>query len=180
MSPGEGRIAGFVRAARSLLLVQLLAGLLAVLLAIWAVVEVRGLAAERDRLRARVTELEAAGGQPQVAPVIVPPPGAPSYNGAIDLNQLPPVVEPLMGNEVTNLVEPPPSIDQPDIGNDMEEPPPPPRNEGPPSRWDCRGAAARLPRCQPAPSRPVIPLNQLTPRGEPLGAPANGLQPPRP
>ena len=55
----HGRIARFVRAARSLLLMQVAAALLAVLLAVWALTAVWEMAAERDRLRAENERLQA-------------------------------------------------------------------------------------------------------------------------
>lgn len=70
----ESRNLRFVRTAKRLLLFQVAASALAVGLAGWALIEVADLVDERDRLAARVAELEA---QPQADPLYpgdLPPP----------------------------------------------------------------------------------------------------------
>lgn len=61
------RMLRFVRAARALLWMQLAAALLATGLGVWAVVAVRDLALERDRLLAEVAEIRRARPAPAVA-----------------------------------------------------------------------------------------------------------------
>lgn len=71
---GEGRNARFVRTAKKLLLFQVAASALAVGLAGWAAIEVAGLVDERDRLAARVAELEARPPIDPLYPSEAPPP----------------------------------------------------------------------------------------------------------
>lgn len=170
-----GRIGRFVKAARSLLLVQVLAALLALGIAIWAVVEVRAMAVERDRLRARVAELEAqqaAAPATGAAPLLPPGPG-PLLNEVAPYD-LPPeaTLPPTLPD--ANVIAPtaPPVAAPPANQQQPAEETGPPRNP----RWDCSGANARLPRCQPLMERPTVPLNGLTPRGAPLGPTPGGNQ----
>lgn len=147
----DGRIGQFVKAARSLLLVQAAVALLAVGLSVWAFVAVRELAADRDRLQARVAELEAQ--QPAVAPAAAPPAELPPENNmtAPSSAVIVPVPVPVTG---TDPVPPPdpvldPPKDEPD-GN-------PPRAE-----QDCPGPnGTRMP-CRPRrwerPQRPLQPV----------------------
>lgn len=168
------RIARFVSAARTLLMVQVLASLLAVGVAAWAFVEVRGLAVERDQLKARVAELEA--GRP-IAPL---PVGEPVPLGPDPLlNQLPygvpqpgaEVLPPSVGPDVNTIVPvgPPSQAPAPaPVVNEQEAPEPAPEG-GPARRWDCSGANANTARCRPLMERPNLPLNSLEPRGPALG-----------
>lgn len=85
------RTARFVKAARSLLLVQLVAAVIAAALGVWAVVAVRDLASERDRLRAQVSALESAQPGPD-APSATPAGPTPS---PLDTEVRPPAILPM-------------------------------------------------------------------------------------
>ena len=153
-----GRIGRFVKAARSLLMVQLVFGLLAVALSVWAFIAVRDLATQRDQLQRRVSELENSRNQgmptqPVVAPVdptmapvpiMIPVPiGDPASN-----SQVP--VEPVPGT-------PPATGDQP---TDQEPTTQTPTQPNP--QPDCTGANAAQPRCRPGRwNRP--PVTRVTP-----------------
>ena len=183
-----GRIAAFVSAARSLLVVQVVAALLAVGVTGWAFFEVRGLVAEREQLRARVAELEAQAAQPQqpLAPVPLGP--DPTINQILppelmlppEMNETVPVTVPEVGN-VTTPVTPPGATVPP--GNTMTPQQPNRWNQQPPTtrpQLDCEGADRGRPGCRPLPERPPIQQlpDRLTPRGEPL-APQPQSTPPR-
>lgn len=162
MSVETGRIARFVSAARTVLVLQVLAALLAVGVAAWAFVEVRGLAVERDRLKARVAELEAQSGAMEPVGPALPLGPDPAFNQI-----LPPAPPPDM-----NLIAPPPPAPEADVpapvvppAANKQEPEP----AGPVRRWDCSGANAQSPRCRPPVERPKLPLNNLEPRGPALG-----------
>jgi hypothetical protein len=117
----RGRIARFVRTARTLLLVQLAAALLATTFAVWAVVLVRDLAAERDRLRERVSELQAQSNT--AAPPLTT--DMPSSGEAVAPLVLPvaiPVTDPLADTNTilpstalpdANVALPPPQVEVP-------------------------------------------------------------------
>lgn len=170
MSGPVTRIGRFVRAARSLLLMQLAAAGIAVALSVWAVLAVRDLATERDELRARVAQLEtqapANGGTPSQAPA--GPSASPLDNEVRPPTILPipiPVTGPASEPEVPEPTEPGAPPD-PATGEPGATTPP---------EQDCSGANARLPRCRrpgrwnprdPVPQRPVPPV-----RGEPLQPP---------
>ena len=184
------RIAAFVSAARSLLVVQVLAALLAIGVTGWAFFEVRGVIAERDELRARVAELEALQGtQPQMPVDPAPLPTDPLINQILPPDSLvPPEVQPIplpdagAGNAQTL----PPGATPP-VGTPPGTTSPP--GQQPPGRWpqqqqpttqpptrpqlDCNGADRDRPGCRPLPQRPPIePVpDRLTPRGEPLVPP---------
>lgn len=176
-----GRIAAFVSAARSLLVVQVVAALLAVGVTAWAFFEVRGLVAEREQLRARVTELEAQAAQPQ-QPIMPMPLGPdPTINQILPPDALvPEAVDPGLTTtpEPGNDVAPVDPAGTP--GNSVNPQPPsrwpqrPPVTTQPPTttppRLDCAGADRANPRCRPVPERPPIQQvpDRLTPRGEPL------------
>lgn len=139
----NGRIARFVKAARSLLLMQVAAALLAVLLTAWALTAVWELAEERDSLRAQVQSLQArqpvaaAGAQnvetsrplengvrpPAILPIAIPVPEVPP-----DVNLILP--DSNLAAPVTNQMVPPPTAT-------------------PPAQQDCSGANAGQPRCRP-------------------------------
>lgn len=167
----SGRIGRFLRAARSLLLAQAAAALLVLGLAVWAFVEVRELAAERDRLQSRVHQLEAkqppadplAGSPPVLPPEPLPP--RPFESGA------PPVAVPVpIPVEEPKTEEPAPK--------EQEAEPPPPAEE-PRTAPDCTGAAANSVRCRPGrwtrpPQRPVARPPIARP---PVTTPADGNQP---
>lgn len=143
----NGRIARFVKAARTLLLVQLLAALLAVALAIWAVTSVWELAAERDRLRAQLDAKQmsqAPAEQRQLA-------GDPILNQASSPTLLPipiPVIQPPAD---INTTLPPDAAPIPPATNEVE-----PEPETPSAGQDCTGPDATQPRCRPGRwSRPV-------------------------
>lgn len=170
------RIAAFVSAARSLLVVQVVAALLAVGVTGWAFFEVRGLVAEREQLRARVNELEMQAAQPQqpLAPVPLGP--DPLLNQVLPPEMLAPETGPVLP-DAGNVVVPttPPETTEP--GNSVTPPgrwdQRPPTTQPPtttPPRLDCAGADRANPRCRPAPERPPIQQvpDRLTPRGEPL------------
>lgn len=167
MSIETGRIARFVSAARTLLVLQLLAALLAIGVAAWAFVEVRGLAVERDRLKARVAELEAQSSAVQPLGPAIPLGPDPAFNQI-----LPPGPPPDM-----NLIVPPPVAPEADVAapvtppaaNKQEPQVAEPEPAGPVRRWDCSGANAQSPRCRPPMERPSLPLNNLEPRGPALG-----------
>ena len=173
------RIAAFVSAARSLLVVQVVAALLAVGVTGWAFFEVRGLVAEREQLRARVAELEAQAAQPQQPMLPVPLGPDPSINQILppevllppELNQSVPVTVPEVGNLTTPVT--PPGTTAPGNSAAPEQP----------GRWnqqqsqtptrpqlDCNGVDRGRPGCRPLPERPPIQRlpDRLTPRGEPL------------
>lgn len=177
---GPSRIARFVAAARSLLVVQLLLALLATGIAAWAFFEVRAMAAERDRLQARVAELEAAQ---RIAPVTIEGPiNPPLYAPPVDTQPppldtpppsllppagIPPSILPPTTTPPTTTTPPPTPLPAP--APDVVEPTPPLRTA--PVERDCSGPSSGRPGC-PAPlDRPVSePLpDNLTPRGAPLG-----------
>ena len=170
------RIAAFVSAARSLLVVQVLAALLAVGVTAWAFFEVRGAIAERDQLRARVAELEAQAAQPQQPLSPVPLGPDPLMNQVLPPEVLAPETGPILP-DAGNVVVPttPPETAEP--GNTVTPPgrwdQRPPTTQPPattPPRLDCAGADRANPRCRPIPERPPIQQvpDRLTPRGEPL------------
>lgn len=183
------RIAAFVSAARSLLVVQVIAALLAVGVTAWAFFEVRGLVAEREQLRARVNELEAQAAQPQqpLAPVPLGP--DPAINQILppdmmlppEINETVPVTVPETGN-VTTPVTPPGTAVPP--GNSVAPQQPNRWNQQPPTtrpQLDCDGADRGRPGCRPIPERPPIQQipDRLTPRGEPLAPQQPQGTPPR-
>lgn len=180
MIEGANRIARFVAAARNLMLLQVLAALLALGVAAWAFVEVRGLAVERDRLKARVAELETQ----QREPLPVPGPAVPLGPDPALNQMLPPgpppdynlILPPPVGTPDANLALPPPGTTPapPPAANVQEADEPAPT--GPVRRWDCSGANAQNPRCRPLMERPNLPLNSLEPRGAPLGPRPGGNQ----
>lgn len=136
----DGRIGRFVGAARKLLIVQAAVALLAAALSAWAYFEVRGLAAERDRLQSRVSQLEGQRMAPAALPVQAPvesPEGnlmtAPAASIIIPV----PIPVPVTG--------PDPEIDSAIAG----EAPPAPAGVTPAPEVDCSGANASLPRCRP-------------------------------
>jgi hypothetical protein len=180
------RIAAFVSAARSLLVVQVVAALLAVGVTAWAFFEVRGLAAEREQLRARVAELEAQATQPQQPLVPVPLGPDPAFNQILppdmtlppEINETVPVTAP-----EANVVVPttPPDTTTTPPGNSATPQQPGRWNQHPPTtrpQLDCDGADRGRPGCRPIPERPPIERlpDRLTPRGEPL---APQQQPPQ-
>jgi len=137
MSVERGQIGRFVRAARTLLLAQLAAAVIALAFAVWAVAAVSDLAAERDRLREQLAARPAGpaaaapgpldlppgenvGNAPVVVPIAVPIPEAPA-----DTNMILPGDPPLEGQV------------------------PPPEPEPTPPDQDCIGANADQARCRP-------------------------------
>jgi hypothetical protein len=125
MSGESGRIGRFVRVARGLLLMQVAAALIALALAIWAVVAVRDLAAERDRLRdelaaerSRQPELAAPSAPDQapigneVRPPAIIPMAVPVMPAAPDTNVL------LPGNLQIETGPPPPEAGPPAAGQE--------------------------------------------------------------
>ena len=102
--------ARFVRSAWALLGFQLLAAAAATALAVWAFAEVRILVEERDRLRARVVELEAAQPAPVAimpavpleAPAIVPDRVAPAPARPVVTEPSPPAVRPEPADQEKN------------------------------------------------------------------------------
>ena len=182
------RVTAFVSAARSLLVVQVAAALLAVGVTGWAFFEVRGLIVEREQLRARVAELEAQAVQPQQPLVPVPLGPDPTINQILppevlmppEINETIPVTVPETGN-VTTPVMPPGTTAPP--GNTATPQQPGRWNQQPPTtrpQLDCEGADRGRPGCRPLPERPPIQQlpDRLTPRGEPL-APQPQSTPPR-
>lgn len=162
------RIARFVKAARALLLMQMVAAVIATGLGLWAVLAVRDLATERDRLRAQVTALEQGrpGAEADVGAQATPDGPAPS---PLDSEVRPPAIMPVMIPIVSDAprdtpvpVEPPATAD-PATG----EPVTPPA-----TATDCGGP--NQPRCRPGrwsrgdprtvtpvnPSRPVPPSRE--------------------
>jgi hypothetical protein len=165
----NGRIARFVKAARTLLLMQLGAALLAVALAIWAVAAVWELAAERDRLRAQVHAMQsrqpaAEGGPLAENPVLneVRPPALLPI--AIPVSQVPPDVNMILPDAAAI----PPANDQ------ATEPVP----ETPPAGQDCT-ADPTQPRCRPERWRPPV-RQRPGPRVEPEPQQPPAETPPRP
>jgi hypothetical protein len=108
----EGLNARFVRTAKRLLLFQVAASALAVGLAGWAAIEVADLVDERDRLTARVAELEA---------VQLPPPD-PAY-------QVDEAPAPALTTELPTAPAPTP----PTPPRDAKQPPPPQPPSPPPA-----------------------------------------------
>jgi|GEM_PF-5114681 len=165
----NGRIGRFVGAARKLLLMQLAAALLAVLLALWAVFAVWELAAERDRLRAQLSEAPPAPAAaaaamsntataldnevrpPAILPILIPMPEAPP-----DVNMIVPELNGVA--PVTNQVAPPPA--------------------DPPAEQECTGANANQVRCRPGRwSRPIP--QRPVPRTQPEAQPDPPSTPPK-
>lgn len=162
----NGRIARFVKAARALLLMQLVAALLAVALAIWAVTAVWALAAERDRLRAQVDAMQSRQPTSEEAPLAENP----ALNEvrtpiilpiAIPISQAPP--------EATTI---PPDAAALPPGNDQvtdpapEPPPPGPDCAADPTQPGCRSDRWRPPVRQ-RPGRGVEPDAQQPPAETP-------------
>jgi hypothetical protein len=145
----EGRIGRFLRAARTLFLMQLAAGVLALALAVWAVVAVRDLAAERDRLQSQLADLRA---RPQPMEVLPTAPAEATQNG------LPGVREPLAN---------PPAELRPDAPEPTDLPPRPvitPRV--PPAGLepdDPDGPPIQTP-TRPTPQQPTVPPSRYPTR----------------
>lgn len=167
-SADPGRIARFVRAARSLIWLQLALAALALAVTAWGVFAVRGLVVERDRLVNRIGELETAVNEAQAnaanAAVAIPTPlpPEPDYN----------LMTPTAPVPDANLQVPPPPIDDMPIGNEAlpgRDVPGRgiPGREGRPE--DCTGRFASLPQCRREPVPLYNPRDDLTPRGPPLG-----------
>ena len=136
----HGRIARFVKAARSLLLMQLGAALFALLLAGWALIAVWELAAERDRLREQVQALQSR--QPAPAAETVQTPG-PMQNGVRPPAILPIAIPvPEVAPDV-NMIVPGANSTAPTTNQATE-----PTTE-PPAEPDCSGANAGEPGCLP-------------------------------
>jgi hypothetical protein len=136
----DGRVGRFVKTARTLLIVQLAAALLAAGLSIWAFVEVREMAAERDRLQERVAELERDQAAKDALSTGLPADAMPAVNGvAPEIPFAIPVPVP-MTDPLTTPVEPVMPV-EPAAGPPVEPP-----ASGP----DCSGANAALPRCRPS------------------------------
>ena len=168
-----GRIGRFVKAARSLLLLQLTAGVLAIALSVWAFVAVRDLAAQRDQLQSRVAELEnqrtmgmpsqpvapTDGSVMTAAPILIPIPiGEAAGNVQVPVETAPPT--PPAGTTA-------PTEQQPS-GQTPTQP-----NPG----QDCSGANADQPRCRPGRwNRPVLtrPIPRVAPEPQ---RPGNQQQP---
>jgi len=154
----EGRIGRFVKAARSLLIVQAVAALLAVALSIWAFVEVREMAAERDRLQTHVLELERDRAAHEALSTGLPPDAIPMSNlGEAELPFAIPVPVPMTDPNVIAPVEPAVPVEP------LAEAPP----EEPAVAADCAGADANSPRCRPGrwttiPRRPPIRIPEPT------------------
>ncbi|HZG44923.1 MAG TPA: hypothetical protein VEZ41_01465 [Allosphingosinicella sp.] len=164
-----GRIALFVRASRNLLLMQVAAALLAVLLAVWALVAVWELAAERDRLRAQVQSLETK----QPAPVVA---AVPEASNEIGNGVRPPAILPI----AIPVPQVAPNVNMIVPDADLVAPTPnqvttPPAETAPPAEQDCSGAAAGQPRCRPGRwNRQIqqlpVPRNEPAPRPNPDSA----------
>lgn len=161
---GSGRIARFVKAARSLLLMQLAAALLAVLLSAWALTAVWELAAERDRLQAQVQSLEARQPAPAVTQV---PEGTNTIGNGVRPPAILPIAIPVpeVAPDV-NMIAPDANLVAPTTNQVTA-----PTTATPPTEQDCSGAAAGQPRCRPGrwnrqiPQRPV-PRDEVAPRQE--------------
>jgi len=147
MSAERGPIARFVRAARTLLLAQLAAAVVALAFAVWAVVAVRDLAAERDRLREQLSARPAEASATAPGP-IEPTPGAEAGNAPIVVPIAVPIPE---GPADTNMLLPGDPL--------LDGQVPPPEPEPTPPEQDCIGANADQARCRPGrwtrpPARP--------------------------
>jgi hypothetical protein len=160
-----GRIARFVRAVRSLLMMQLAAALLAVLLAVWALTAVWEMAAERDRLRAQVQALE--GRAPETAATIE------------EVNTARPLENGVRPPAILPIAIPVPEV-APDVntilpGSSLTLPPTnqvtPPAIVPPTAEQDCSGAAAALPRCRPGRWNRQVPRAEPEPKAETPPAP---------
>ena len=161
----HGRIARFVKAARSLLLMQLAASLLAVLLAVWALTAVWELAAERDRLREQVQSLQSR--QPAAAAAQAVPTGGPMENGVRPPAILPIAIPvPEVAPDV-NMILPGTNVAAP-----VDTPVTEPTTGTAPAELDCSGVNAGQPRCRPGrwnrpvPQRP-IPRTEPEPQQDP-------------
>jgi hypothetical protein len=153
----NGRIARFVKAARSLLLMQLAAALFALLLAAWAVTAVWELAAERDRLREQVRALQSR--EPAAAAETVPT-GGPMENGVRPPAILPIAIPvPEVAPDV-NMILPGANSTAP-ATNEVTEP-----TIETPAEPDCSGTNAAQPRCRPGRWNRPVPQRQ-PPRTEP-------------
>lgn len=154
----DGRIARFVKAARSLLMMQLAAALLAVLLAVWALTAVWELAAERDSLRAQVQTLQSR--QPEVSTETVET-SRPLENEVRTPAILPIAIPvPEVAPDV-NMIVPEANAIAPDT--DQVTVPVP---ETAPAEQDCSGAAAGQPRCRPGRWNRQVP-QRTPPKGQP-------------
>lgn len=165
----SGRIGRFVKAARSLLLLQLTAGVLAIALSVWAFVAVRDLAAQRDQLQSRVAELEnqRTMGMPSqplattdvsvmtAAPILIPIPiGEAASNVQIPVETTP-TTPPVTDNPTPTEQQPP--------GQTPTQPNPP---------QDCTGANVDQHRCRPGRwNRPVLtrPIPRVAPEPQRSG-----------
>jgi len=158
MNVVEGRIGRFVKAARSLLIVQAVAALLAVAMSIWAFVEVREMAAERDRLQARVVELERDKAAGEALSTGLPAEAMPTPNsGEAELPFAIPVPVPMTDPNAIIPVEPVAPAEPP-AESAVAEPTVVP---------DCTGADANQPRCRPGrwtpiPRRPPVRIPEPT------------------
>jgi hypothetical protein len=143
----NGRIARFVKAARSLLLMQLAAALLASALAIWAVTAVWELAAERDRLRA---QLDSVQSRPETAQTETPLSDNPMLNEVRPPALLPIAIPVMQAPEDVNMILPGPAA-VPPVTNQVTEPVP----ETPPAGVDCTADPSR-PGCGSVRWRPPV------------------------
>jgi hypothetical protein len=163
---GDGRIGRFVAAARGLLRMQLAAALLALVLAVWALLSVWGLAAERDRLQAQVASLE---GQLQTRPAAAQPVDNTAAVLAAPILIPVPIVEAAPSAGDIPSTEPPADTN---IGGGPALPPEPQAEQ------DCGGTNANQPRCRPGRwNRPVLrrPINPVAP--EPQANQQRSLEP---
>jgi hypothetical protein len=152
-----GRISRFVKAARTLLLMQLVAALLATALAIWAVIAVWELADERDRLRA---QLAAVQSRPASAQAEMPPADNPILNEVRPPALLPIAIPVTQAPEDVNMILPGPAA-VPPVTNEVTEPVP----ETPPASTDCTADPSR-PGCGSVRWRPPV-RQRPGPRAEP-------------
>jgi hypothetical protein len=167
----SGRIGRFVAAARRLMLMQVGAALLALVLAVWAVIAVWELAAERDRLRAQLDAAPESSSMNAAAPATN---SATSLDNEIRAPAIMPVFIPMTEEPSDmNMLVPEMNAAAP-VANQVAEP-----NVEPVPEQECTGANANQARCRPGRwTRPVPqrPIPRTQPEPQQPDAPATPPQ----
>jgi hypothetical protein len=195
----EGRNSRFVRTARRLLLFQVAASALAVGLAGWALIEVADLVDERDRLAARVAELEAVAPVDPVyqqdlapaPPLTSEPPVMPipqPSDSVVPAPAQPPPPPPRDGNPAPDPIKIAPPPPPPPAPAPPPPPPPPPAPPAPPPSpppptGDCQTVDRRQIACVPPFRRTPVPGVCIDGSNRPMRCPRGvriePAQPPR-
>lgn len=150
-------ITAFVRAARALLWMQVGAAVLATGLSVWALIAVRDLAIERDRLADQVVELQS--GRTEPSPMATP---TGPVQTPLDTEVRPPAIMPVYIPIVTDaaITPPIPPVDVPPAPDSATDAPPTQAPTTPPTSAECAGPNADPRRCRPGrwtrPDRPVV------------------------